>query len=51
MQEEYKKLKSRYWGQHMWAPGYVGRTVTEEMIKEYIKNQKDESEDTFRIIQ
>ena len=53
MQEEYKELKSRYWGQQMWAPGYFCRTVgtvTEEMIKEYIKNQKDESEETFKII-
>ena len=49
MQEEYRELKSRYWGQNMWEPGYF--CITEEMIKEYIKNQKDESEDTFRIIQ
>ena len=36
LQEEYPKLKKRYWGQHLWGRGYfcatVG-TVTEEMIK------------------
>jgi putative transposase len=42
MQEEFPELKKRYWGQHLWARGYFCATVgavTEEMIKEYIKNQ------------
>ena len=41
LQEEFKELKRKYWGQHLWAPGYFCRTVgtvTEDMIKEYIKN-------------
>lgn len=53
LQEEFKELKKKYWGQHLWAPGYFCRTVgtvTEEMIKEYIKNQKDNVEETFKII-
>ena len=54
LQEEFKSLKQRYWGQHLWAPGYFCRTVgtvTEEMIKEYIKNQKTSIEEIFKIEQ
>jgi len=46
MQGEFEELRKRYWGQHLWATGYFCRTVgavTEEMVKEYIENQKDES--------
>ena len=50
---EYKELKKRYWGQHLWSVGYFCRsvgTVTQEIIKEYIENQEDEYEETFKII-
>ena len=50
---EYKELKKRYWGQHLWSAGYFCRsvgTVTQEIIKEYIENQEDEYEETFKII-
>ncbi len=53
LQEEFKELKKKYWGQHLWSPGYFCRTVgtvTEEMIKEYIKNQKDNIDEVFKII-
>lgn len=53
LQEEFKELKKRYWGQHLWAPGYFCRTVgtvTQEMIIEYIKEQRDDYEETFKII-
>jgi len=52
LQEEFEELRKRYWGQHLWAVGYFCRTVgamTEEMIKEYIENQQDESKETFKI--
>ena len=52
MQEEFEELRKRYWGQHLWARGYFCRTVgvvTEEMVKEYIENQQDESTETFKI--
>jgi len=53
LQEEFQELRKRYWGQHLWAPGYFCRTVgsvTEEIIKEYIENQgKERNDDTFRI--
>ena len=52
IQEEFEELRKRYWGQHLWATGYFCRTVgavTEEMVKEYIENQQDESKETFKI--
>jgi len=52
IQEEFEELRKRYWGQHLWARGYFCRTVgavTEEMVKEYIENQQDESKETFKI--
>ena len=39
---EYKVLRKRYWGQHLWARGYwvaSSGNVTDEVWKEYIKNQ------------
>lgn len=53
LQMEYKELKKRYWGQHLWSSGYFCRsvgTVTREMIKDYIENQQDEYEENFKII-
>jgi putative transposase len=53
MQEEFESLRKRYWGQHLWSSGYFCRTVgsvTEEMIKEYIEQQIDEAEETFKIV-
>ena len=50
---EYKDLKKRYWGQHLWATGYFCRsvgTVTREIIKEYIENQQDEFEENFKVM-
>jgi putative transposase len=54
LQLEFDGLKKRYWGQHIWARGYFVATadnVTEDMIREYIKNQKVGGDDEdFRII-
>ena len=39
---EYKELNKQFWGQHLWARGYFvasSGNVTDEIIKEYIKNQ------------
>ena len=50
---EYKSLKQRYWGQHLWAAGYFCRSVgfvTQDIIKEYIENQQNEFEETFKIV-
>ena len=51
---EYKQLKKRYWGQHLWARGYwvvTSGNVTDEVWKEYIENQKPpEPDDNFEVI-
>ena len=48
MQMEFKELKKRYWGQHVWSRGYFCATVgavTEDEIKKYIENHVEEGED------
>ena len=50
---EFKELKSRYLGQHLWSVGYFCRsvgTITEKTIKDYIENQENESEENFKIV-
>ncbi len=50
---EYRDLKKRYWGQHLWSAGYFCRTVgtvTKDAIVDYIENQQDEFEDNFKIV-
>jgi len=53
LQDEFPELQKKYWGQHLWSTGYFCRTVgavTDEMIKEYIEQQKDENiDDIFKI--
>lgn len=51
---EFKSLKNRYWGQHLWGRGYwvaSSGNVTDEVWKEYIKNQKpNEPDDYFTVV-
>jgi putative transposase len=51
---EFKQLKKRYWGQHLWARGYwvvTSGNVTDEVWKEYIENQKPpEPDDNFDVV-
>ena len=51
---EYTSLKKRYWGQHLWARGYwvaSSGNVTDEVWKEYIKNQMpNEQDDNFSVL-
>ena len=53
LQEEFPKLKKKYWGQHIWGRGYFSGTVGEvdqKMIEEYIEKQgKEEGYDNFSI--
>ena len=54
LQMEFKKLRKRYWGRHLWASGYFCRsvgTVTRNIIKEYIENQEDEYDENFKIVE
>jgi putative transposase len=51
---EYKALRKRYWGQPLWARGYwvaSSGNVTDEVWKEYIKNQQPpEPDDDFTVV-
>ncbi|MBN1534054.1 MAG: transposase, partial [Spirochaetes bacterium] len=40
--DEYKGLRRTFWGQHMWAHGYLAATtgnVTDDVVKKYIEEQ------------
>ncbi len=51
---EYKVLRKKYWGQHIWARGYwavSSGNVTDDVWKEYIENQKaPEPDDDFTVV-
>ena len=51
---EYKALRKKYWGQHLWARGYwavSSGNVTDDVWKEYIENQKaPEPDDDFKVV-
>lgn len=54
LQIEFKELRKRYWGRHLWASGYFCRsvgTVTRNIIKDYIENQEDEYDENFKIVE
>ena len=51
MQMEFKELKQRYWGKHIWARGYfcaTTGTVDEDQVKRYIEGHVEEDE-TFTV--
>src|SRR5271169_6803678 len=52
---EYKSLRKRYWGQHLWGRGYWVATsgnVPDEVWKKYIEDQKpDVPDDHFNVVQ
>ena len=54
LQEEFPKLKKRYWGRHFWAIGYGAWStgyITDEMVQEYLEHHRDPSNtDTGNII-
>ncbi len=51
---EFKRLKKKYWDQHLLSRGYCVLTsgnVTDEVWKEYIENQKQpEPDDSFEVV-
>ncbi len=52
LQDEFPELRKKYWGQHLWGRGYFCATVgvvNEEVVKQYIENQKWDEEDHFKI--
>ena len=54
VQSEYKALRKRYWGQHLWARGYwvaASGNVTDEVWKRYIEEQTPpEPDDDFHVV-
>lgn len=54
LQREFKSLRKRYGGQHLWGRGYwvaSSGNVTDEVWKEYIKDQKPpEPDDDFQVV-
>lgn len=51
---DYRRLRSEYWGRHLWGRGYFAATsgqVTDEVIAEYIRLQGAEppDDDRFRV--
>jgi len=43
LQQEFPKLKKRYWGQHFWAIGYgcwSSGNITNEMVNEYLEHHR-----------
>ena len=53
IQQEYPRLRKRYWGRHIWARGYFAVTVgqmTDEMVRNYIEGHIEKSPDeTFTV--
>ena len=53
LQQEYPKLKERYWGKHFWASGYGAWStgnITDEMVNEYLEHHRQESSDKSNFI-
>jgi putative transposase len=45
MLDEFGELKKQFWGQHLWARGYLAAStgnVTDEIIKQYIESQGED---------
>lgn len=43
LQQEFPRLKSKYWGRHFWAIGYgcwSTVTITDEMVNEYLEHHR-----------
>ena len=52
LMREFSHLKKAFWGRHLWGRGYFccsTGNVTDEMIKEYIAQQSQETDDDFRV--
>lgn len=49
---EFAHMRKLYWGRHVWARGYFccsTGNVTDEMVKEYIANQRHEDDQDFQV--
>ena len=53
LQQEFPKLKKRYWGQHFWAIGYgcwSTGNITDEMVNEYLEHHRKSKNDSDNFI-
>ena len=53
LQQEFPKLKKRYWGKHFWASGYgVWSTgnITDEMVNEYLEHHRKDTSGSSNFI-
>lgn len=49
---EFPHLRKKFWGRHIWARGYFccsSGNVTDAMVKEYIENQRHDTDSEFKI--
>ncbi len=49
---EFAHMRKMYWGRHVWARGYFccsTGNVSDEMVKEYIANQRHEDDQDFQV--
>ena len=56
LQQEYPKLRERYWGRHFWATGYGAWStgnITDEMVQVYLEHHrsKDDNDDSDFILE
>jgi len=56
LQQEYPKLRERYWGRHFWATGYGAWStgnITDEMVQVYLEHHrsKDNNDDSDFILE
>ena len=53
LQQEYPKLKKKYWGRHFWASGYGAWStgnITEEMVNNYLEHHRGDNSDGSNFI-
>jgi len=48
LQQEFAKLRERYWGRHFWATGYGAWStgnITDEMVQAYLEHHRSKGDD------
>ncbi len=53
LQQEFPRLKKKYWGQHFWAIGYgcwSSGNITDEMVNEYLEHHRKSKMDNDNFI-
>ena len=53
LQQEFPKLKKRYWGNHFWASGYgvwSSGNITDKMVNEYLEHHRRKEDDSSAFI-